>query len=357
MPFETPSGQPSPILAPAEGDEPFISLRPETHRPKKRAAKAARPTLAPAKPKLASDPVEMVAIRHPLLYWNGQRWVLNLTRPSMTGLGVSLAFHGLLLLCMGVWYFSPHQDGAKVLDSRLAGSPFGDDSGQSLTGGLGMDDPLSLPEGPIAEAETQPITSLSVADLNLEPLLSKRATEGGPATSSSGLNLGGPGAGSGDGFGVAKFGMGGENINGIAVKVGDPQFTLIWDSKGDLDLHVIEPGGSEIFWEDRFGKQGGELDVDDMDGFGPENVNYSGGSGKGPPGAYKWFVRYYGAYNGISLPTRWKVRVKHDGIVNTYKGAFRRIGEQSKTYTLTLDRPTTDADADSTNKVNSAEFP
>lgn len=357
MPFEPPSGQPSPIPAPVEADGPFILLRPESPRPKRRAVSKARPAPAPVKPKLASDLVEMVDDRHPLIYWDGQRRVLNLTRPSMTGLGLSLAFHALLLLCMGVWYFNPRQDDAKVLDSRLAGSPFGDDSGQSLTGGPGMDVPLSFPEGPIAEAETRPITSLSVADLNLEPLLSKRATEAGSTASSSGLNFDGPGAGGGDGFGVAKFGRGGENINGIVVKVGDPQFTLIWDSKGDLDLHVIEPGGSEIYWEDRFGGQGGELDVDDMDGFGPENVNYGGETGKGPAGVYKWFVRYYGARDGISLPTRWKVRVKHGGIVNTYKGAFRRIGEQSRTYTLTLDRPAASADTVRADKVNSAEFP
>ena len=81
---------------------------------------------------------------------------------------------------------------------------------------------------------------------------------------------------------MAKFGHGGENINGVDVKVGDPQFTLIWDSRADIDLHVVEPGGSEIYWENRNGGQGGELDVDDVDGFGPENFNYV--LGKGPPG-------------------------------------------------------------------------
>lgn len=338
MPFETPSGEPSPILAPAGADEPFISLRPEPPRSKKPAVPVAKPAPPRTRPDLTSDPA--AADDEGLL-----------TPPSLTGFGLSLAFHALLLLVMAVWYFSPHQSGTKVLDSRLAGSPFGDDSGDRLTGGLGMDEPLSLPDSPIAEAETAPITSLSVADLNLEPLLSKRATEAGSASGSSGLNLGGPGAGSGDGFGVAKFGMGGENINGVAVKVGDPQFTLIWDSKADLDLHVLEPGGSEIFWEDRFGSQGGELDVDDIDGLGPENVNYSGGTGKGPPGEYKWFVHYYGARDGISLPTRWKARIKHDGIVKVYRGKFQRIGERSKTYSLTLDRP------DAESAVRSADSP
>lgn len=63
-----------------------------------------------------------------------------------------------------------------------------------------------------------------------------------------------------------------EMVRGVKVQIGDPQFTLLWDTGADLDIHVIEPGGSEIFWEARNGKQGGILDVDDVEGFGPENV-------------------------------------------------------------------------------------
>ena len=66
-----------------------------------------------------------------------------------------------------------------------------------------------------------------------------------------------PGAGDGDGFGLARFGEGGELIRGVAVKVGDPQFTLIWNTDGvDLDLHVLEPGGKEIYWEEPKGTGG-----------------------------------------------------------------------------------------------------
>ncbi len=62
-------------------------------------------------------------------------------------------------------------------------------------------------------------------------------------------------------------------IRGVSVKVGDPQFTLIWNTDGvNLDLHVLEPGGKEIYWEDPKGVKGGELDVNNTKGFGPENV-------------------------------------------------------------------------------------
>ena len=132
------------------------------------------------------------------------------------------------------------------------------------------------------------------------------------------------------------------------MKVGDPQFTLIWDTDGvDLDLHVIEPGGKEIFWEDPKGNKGGELDVDNTKGFGPENVYWlveSDGPGSekvkgpGPPGVYKWYVVYWGGFGGIAKPTHWQVRVKHAGKVTVYHGKFKALNERSKTYTLTVDR-------------------
>jgi hypothetical protein len=158
-----------------------------------------------------------------------------------------------------------------------------------------------------------------------------------PAHATGGaVNLPNPGAGGqGDGFGMAKFGHGTELVGGIGVKVGDPQFTLIWDSEADIDLHVIEPGGKEIYWEVPHGNKGGELDVDDIDGFGPENVYWV--QGKGPPGLYKWFVHYYGGLAGRSVPTNWKVRVKHNGQVTVFKGKLNVIGAQSKPHTLTVE--------------------
>ena len=57
------------------------------------------------------------------------------------------------------------------------------------------------------------------------------------------------------GFGTTQFDGLSEKVQGVSVKIGDPQFTLIWDSDADLDLHVIEPGGSEIYWEKRTAKK------------------------------------------------------------------------------------------------------
>ena len=152
--------------------------------------------------------------------------------------------------------------------------------------------------------------------------------------------------GQGDGFGLARFGREARSSAAIAVKVGDPQFTLIWDTDADLDLHVIEPGGKEIYWEDPKGRQGGELDVDNTKGLGPENIYWlveSEGPGStkvkgpGPSGVYQWFVVYWGGFGGIAKPTHWKVRIKHAGTVSIVQGKFKALNERSRTYRLTVD--------------------
>jgi uncharacterized protein YfaP (DUF2135 family) len=122
---------------------------------------------------------------------------------------------------------------------------------------------------------------------------------------------------------------------------------LIWDTDADLDLHVIEPGGKEIYWEEPKGKQGGELDVDNTKGFGPENIYWlhldpeSGErvKGQGPPGEYKWFVVYWGGFGGIPKPTHWKVRIKHEGKVTVVNGKFKALNERSRIHTLEVSAP------------------
>jgi hypothetical protein len=190
------------------------------------------------------------------------------------------------------------------------------------------------------------LTQLEEKDRNKAPLnadrRSRRNRNAGPGGGLSGANLG-------DGFGPARFGQGGEVVRGVAVKVGDPQFTLIWDTNHvDIDLHVIEPGGDEIFFGHPNGKQGGELDVDNTWGFGPENIYWlveSNGPGSkkvlgsGPVGAYRWCVVYYGAHGFVAPPTHWRVRVKHAGEAKVVDGWLYAPGERSPIYALKVHPP------------------
>lgn len=72
---------------------------------------------------------------------------------------------------------------------------------------------------------------------------------------------------------------------------GDVQATLIWDNDADLDLHVIDPSGEEIWWHNKYAYSGGILDVDDINGYGPENIYWP--QGEAPHGNYEVYIHYY----------------------------------------------------------------
>ncbi len=268
--------------------------------------------------------------------------------PSPKGWAISVSLHAAVLLVMGLWYFAIPDRHPIRFDSRLAGSPDGVEEGFTLTGGLNT--PLAMPEAPIEVADPIP-EILRMPELQSpEPQVAFKGAR--KASAGGGFANDNPGAGNGDGFGLARFGEGGEMIRGVKVKVGDPQFTLLWNNDADLDLHVIEPGGKEIYWEEPKGAKGGELDVDNTKGYGPENIYWlvdSDGPGSekvkgpGPNGTYKWFVVYWGGFGGIPKPTHWKVRIKHNGKVTVVDGKLRALNERSKIHTLKVEPATPSA--------------
>jgi hypothetical protein len=256
-----------------------------------------------------------------------------LTPAGIKGWIISAIVHALLLIVLAFWVLSPAKKGPPQIDTRIAGSEFGVPEGVNTLGGI--DSPIVLPE-------PNPLTTPS--DAKLATLKSDDLMITNPAAGFSGQEGNNPGAGLGDGFGLAKLGNGSENVRGVDVKVGDPQFTLIWDSKADLDLHVIEPGGKEIYWLDTRGAYNGELDVDNREGYGPENIywlkEHADGSkdlGLGPAGEYRWFVHYYRGFDGVNIPSRWKVRIKHNGKVDVVQGRLNVKDSRSKEYVLKVD--------------------
>ncbi len=256
-----------------------------------------------------------------------------LTPAGIKGWVVSAVIHGVLLLILALWVFTPSGKAPHTFDTRLSGSEFGVPEGMNLKGGI--DTPVNLPEPTPSPSREVSYTAIKSDDLHIT----------NPAAGFTGQEAKNPGAGLGDGFGLAKFGQGGEAVRGVEVKVGDPQFTLLWDTRVDLDLHVIEPGGKEIYWLDTKGRHNGELDVDNRDGFGPENVYWlkdgADGSkdlGLGPAGEYRWFVHYYrGFADQANVPTRWKVRIKHDGKVDVVQGRLAVKDSRTKEYVLKIE--------------------
>jgi len=70
------------------------------------------------------------------------------------------------------------------------------------------------------------------------------------------------------------------------------QITLTWNTGADIDLWVTDPQGEKIYWADNTSTSGGYLDVDDINGFGPENIYWEENA---PSGLYAVQVHYYGA--------------------------------------------------------------
>ena len=73
--------------------------------------------------------------------------------------------------------------------------------------------------------------------------------------------------------------------------------------------------------------------MDNREGPGPENIFWAG---RGPNGVYKWFIHYYGPPPGERYkgPAKWRVRIKHDGKVQEFRGALSQVHDQSRIYTF-----------------------
>ncbi|MBC8320274.1 MAG: hypothetical protein H8E34_06110 [Bacteroidetes bacterium] len=98
---------------------------------------------------------------------------------------------------------------------------------------------------------------------------------------------------------------------------GDIQVTLTWDNYSDLDLWVTDPLGEKIYWSNPTSYSGGELDFDDQDGFGPENIFWP--ENQAPYGEYLVQVDYYTG-SGIA---KFTILVQAFGDVGKYEGVLQ----------------------------------
>ena len=113
------------------------------------------------------------------------------------------------------------------------------------------------------------------------------------------------------------------SLTTISVMSGDVQVSVSWDTFVDVDLHVIEPSGEELFYGHRGSATGGQLDLDSnpacsLDRVNNENVSWP--IGQSPPGQYTVLVDYWSACGGQSA--NYTVTVKNCGEVNTFQGTF-----------------------------------
>lgn len=109
----------------------------------------------------------------------------------------------------------------------------------------------------------------------------------------------------------------------IASGTGDVKVTLSFERLHDLDLHVIEPSGDEIFHQRPGSTVGGRLDLDSGANCQPsaansENVYWP--PGVAPPGEYRVSVHNYQQCS--PGPIAFTVRIAYDDVVRTYEGSF-----------------------------------
>ena len=136
-------------------------------------------------------------------------------------------------------------------------------------------------------------------------------------------------------IGVAADGTVGEPVCHPVVVVpgigtGDLEIAVSWDTDADLDLHVVDGRGDEIYWGQEMVDSGGELDLESgtdciPDGARTEHVAWSGGTP--PPGPYVVRVNYW---SGCGFPeTNYVVNVTLNGVRRSIHGTFEGEGEHA----------------------------
>ncbi len=91
-------------------------------------------------------------------------------------------------------------------------------------------------------------------------------------------------------FGAASM----TRLQPLSVGTGEVQVSVTWDDSSDVDLHVVDPNGDEIYFGDAQSPSGGKLDLDSnaacgIDGKNQENITWS----SAPRGEYIVRVDYW----------------------------------------------------------------
>ena len=101
---------------------------------------------------------------------------------------------------------------------------------------------------------------------------------------------------------------------------GDFRASLSWFNYDDLDLHLVEPTGEEIYYGSEVSRRGGTLDVDMNAGWGGtrtpiENIVYANRD-RMPEGRYLLFVENYSKRE--TQDVGFEVEVEFDGVTHSF---------------------------------------
>ena len=119
------------------------------------------------------------------------------------------------------------------------------------------------------------------------------------------------------------------DLSVIFVGTGEIQTNVTWDSPADVDLHLLDPSGKEIYYASRTSTTGGQLDLDSnaacgTDGPRAENIFWPDGIVV-PHGEYILRVDYWSSCSATA--TNYTVTINLRGLPpKIYTGTFTGTG-------------------------------
>ena len=124
--------------------------------------------------------------------------------------------------------------------------------------------------------------------------------------------------------GTVRIAAGGTNhdIPVTQAVAGALRIQLDWDTAVDMDLYVIEPGGTKVYWASPKGPTA-VLELDDQDGFGPERTTVAANGAA--PGEYQIYI----------------VHARFQSTITTSKVQITLNAGTANAQTLTINRTTT----------------
>ena len=127
------------------------------------------------------------------------------------------------------------------------------------------------------------------------------------------------------------------DLTSVVVGTGDLQVSISWDTPTDVDLYLVEPDGTQIFWLLDQSSSGGELDLDSnpgcsIDGVNNENITYDGFVP--PSGEYIVGVEYFSAC-GVTSPTNYVITTRVDGVISIFDGTLLPVDDNGEVQEIT----------------------
>ena len=236
-------------------------------------------------------------------------------RFSLPAMGISVILHSLLLLLLSIWLL------------RVPGS-----LDNNLTAGFGLseltefDDEDPLDPGEVEDLEEQMndplkmVVEMQQSEMNVPNVLPGPAVDPSGVASAAGLDGGLTGVDAA----VSRVITG--RVQKAGGQTGAVQFSLIWETMNDLDLHVRTPRGLHLYYGNRRAGNGWldvDMNVEPQTVEPVENMFFT----KSERGKYTVFVDHFKQHPGQPTVDSFTLRAMIDGRETIQRGKVASGGQ------------------------------